>query len=595
MNKKLNLRILKNKILKNKNYIFIIFVSIFLGIVLLKASVTTGHDVIFHMFRQESTYHAILDGQIVPQVDLEALGGYGQAWNIFYGPLSTYIITFLRIISINWSMAINLFVLLVIIFSGIFMYQFVRKISNNETAGLLSSLAYISAPYFLLDIYIRQSQGEIVAFVFLPLLMLGLHELIKTKEYKKAVFKIVTSAVGLILSHTLSVLIVALFSLLYLILNYKDINKTVIKKIVQCILFICLLSAFFILPLLEAKSIGIYNIFDTDYQIHHMAMNNDYVDSVAISPERFFTDSWKFESAMGTPEDMNMNLGILNIIGLILTVVFFIKSKEDKKYKIIGIVFLVMSLILASNLIPWNLVPQSLLLIQFPYRFMIIAVFASSLLLGLSLKYFITNRNKLLFIIVTIGIIILSNIQFLNFVGNKKVFNQNDYSLDAEYYLNGIGTGEYLPKQITPIDVNSIGWSALARNSAIQFLRERGNDPIILSGSIEFENYIKELSHMEMYIMSYGDSVLELPVIYYPGYKAILIADNGEKITLNTTYSENGLLKIDIPETKGKLKVWYGMSKATTIGFICTISTLFCVVIWQIYLITKKRNKKALH
>ncbi len=56
-----------------------------------------------------------------------------------------------------------------IILSAIFMYLLAKEIFG-EIGGIISSVAYIFAPYHSVDIYVRGAFPEFWSFVFLPLI-----------------------------------------------------------------------------------------------------------------------------------------------------------------------------------------------------------------------------------------------------------------------------------------------------------------------------------------------------------------------------------------------------------------------------------------
>ena len=138
-------------------YIVIIIVGTLVCLPVVRNGLSNGHDVIFHAYRAASTAHAIKDDQLVPQVDPNALGGFGYSWNMFYGPLSSYICSLFRVFTPSWSIAINLFILMSVIASGIFIYKLVFEITDKKMPSLFSSFIYMAAPYHLLDICSRRA------------------------------------------------------------------------------------------------------------------------------------------------------------------------------------------------------------------------------------------------------------------------------------------------------------------------------------------------------------------------------------------------------------------------------------------------------
>lgn len=256
----------KNQILKSRYipYILLVLITFLIGFPLLRERMLEGHDGVFQLFRNYTTKIAIEDKQLIPMVNPDMMGGFGYASNMFYGVLTTYITSFISIFTPTIGSAVNLFILLTVFLSGLFMYTFVKDISEKKTGALLAAVTYMTAPYFLYDIYVRMALGEIASFVFLPLLFHGLYNIIHDRKQKWYLLTIGTA--GLFLSHSISTLMAAIFAFFYLLLNYKKVcNKEVLKKISFSLLFAVFISLPTVLPLMEARFSSDYMVFDSAY------------------------------------------------------------------------------------------------------------------------------------------------------------------------------------------------------------------------------------------------------------------------------------------------------------------------------------------
>ena len=95
------------------------------------------------------------------------------------------------------------------------MYFLGRKITKSNGAGFAMAFFYMIAPYKLLDVYVRYAIGEFTALVFVPIVFYGLYDLIN--ENGKKHYYIAIGAIGIILSHTLTSMYVAIFCLIYVL------------------------------------------------------------------------------------------------------------------------------------------------------------------------------------------------------------------------------------------------------------------------------------------------------------------------------------------------------------------------------------------
>ena len=222
---------MKEKIINNKNLInifAIILVSVFLAIPLMSSNLNVYvDDGIQHIARAYGTYLSIKENAFFPNIISSFSNGFGYSWNLFYGPFSTYGIIILKCICSNYIVAYKLFAWICLLLSGYFMYKFVNNYIENNNVSLLAAILYMSFPYHLTDLYIRNALGEYVSFVFIPLVFLGLYNIFYTSEKH---YYLSIGAIGLILTHNLSTLIMVFFSILYLGLNFEKLKNSTIKK-----------------------------------------------------------------------------------------------------------------------------------------------------------------------------------------------------------------------------------------------------------------------------------------------------------------------------------------------------------------------------
>ena len=80
-----------------------------------------------------------------------------------------------------------------------------------------------------------------------------------------------------------------------------------------------------------------------------------------------------------------------------------------------------------------------------------------------------------------------------------------------------------------------------------------------------------------------NDTYLELPLLYYKGYVA-----KTENEDLKIKKGNNGVVRVYLNSSEGKIDVYYGITNIRKIGFICSIASLLVFVI----LCNRGRNKK---
>ncbi len=188
----------------------------------------SAHDAVSHFARNYCTMYGLRQGQFVPLICSEFCGGFGYAWNIFYPPLGTYISTFFYLIVRNMLKAMKLTIIFTTFCSGLFMFNFVKDVSKNKKMALMASILYITSIYYLNDVYMRMAMGEVVAYMFLPLLFHGLYDIFYEKGRKNYLLTI--GAVGVLLSHNITAFITVILSMIFILFNIKNYLKKRIEK-----------------------------------------------------------------------------------------------------------------------------------------------------------------------------------------------------------------------------------------------------------------------------------------------------------------------------------------------------------------------------
>lgn len=529
---------------KNYPYLIILTVTILIGFPLLKTKMLDGDDGVFHLFRTFTISSAIKDGQLIPMINPYMMNGLGYAYNMFYGIFPPYIINIINILFNNIGFSVNIFVLLTIFLSGLFMYKFVNHISKNKYTSILSSVIYMSFPYHLFDIYKRMAIGEIASFVFLPLLFWGIYNILNEDGNKW--YLVTIGASLLIISHTISAFMSATFSFLYLLLNIKKLkNKDKIKKLSLSLIFTILLSLINLLPLLEVKQTD-YMIFDTTY----MKTNSSNMLNRAIN---------LFDNGV-----LSNIVKVSIIIVILMFICYIYLTKKNKIRESSFFLLTILSLFLTINIIPWNYLPNIFSTIQFPWRNLTFFCFFLSITLPIILDKIVSLNLKKI-IIFTI-IVLFFAIPFINMgLSNKgidnELINYNKIKKRGEIARsNGTASAEYLTK-------NAIYNYEYLKN--YKYLH-------ILSNNEEIKTN-KKGTHLSFNINLKQKEIIEFPFIYYPGY---IVKVNNKSI--HTFQTKNGLLGIELEKGKYNIKTYYRGSNIMIISYAISFITL---VIFIIYII----------
>ena len=565
-----------NVIKENKwvHYAIIVVIGVILSIPLCKIQIRDTHDGFLHLLRMLGTNNTFKIGEIPPIVAPYYCNGGGYAMNLFYNPLVTYIPLLIKLFTPTYAMALKIFGGLCIVLSGITMYYFVYQVTKKRLIALFASIIYLIAPYKLGDVYKRFAIGEFASFVFMPLLFIGMYNLFN-QDGKKHYF-ITIGAVGLVLTHTVTTFYMAIFCAIYVLLNVEKFkDKSILKKIIINVVFILLISMCFLAPMLEAKQLADYAIFDSKI----MSTNGDYVYSNTIELSEFFTD-------IGKENATTYIIGVPTFVLMCLTIFTF--TKVDKKYKdfyIVAILFSIISMFMSSKYCPWFVLPDFLCKLQYPWRMMGFFAFFISFVVGVNIYVLL----KMLFdkditrLIVATVIIVLSVAYTLPIV---QQYATDDMNRD-EKWENSVVENPY----IYHMSINREYLPTKALYLQRTYLKDKEDKIYILSGNATIvEEEKKDLSITATLENIEEGTIIEFPFFYYPGYEIILEQDgNVEK--LKSEESDNGFVSavVNTDIDNCKISVKY---VGTTITYASYIISAFGLLGFALYIIKERKNEK---
>jgi hypothetical protein len=539
---------IKAFIYKNWGLLSLIFICfVVLLPILFISNIPKNHDIQFHMSRIIGIKDAIALGDVKALIHPSFFDGYGYANGLFYPNFFLYIPALLCLFGMSVFSSYKILIIACTISTAFSMYYCAKKISLSKTAATIASILYVTAPYRIVDVYQRGAVGEIIAFIFVPLVILGLYQLFYD-DYKKWWYLAIGFA-GLLLSHIISFTIVILVAFFFMLVNVK---KFIVQPQRIWYLLIpslaCLLgTSFFLFPMLE--------------QLHtsELVLNN-------------VTTNWDIHNEAMPLANVFLGIELLAFpcgIGLVFIAASFMFSKIPHEYSplyrfckaslITGLILLFVT----TDLFPWKAVAFLLSSIQFPWRFLLVAVAFLSISSSLIINYLIDNKMAKKKGIV-IGVVIIPLIASTIIMGAEYIDNDKKINLDRF----AIGYGEYLPYKTKCKDLYRRG-SMITTYQPIKY------------------SYTKEGTTM---IIDYQNDVvpnyMEVPLLYYYGYKAVDL-NNGQRLKIEA--GNNNTIRIHLDNiSTSKIKIYYGGTMIQHFSMVLSISTVLFLAVY--YLLKKRRN-----
>ena len=575
---------LLNKIKDNKEYLYILLISIIVCIPLMNKNINIYRDDgIQHVCRLIGTYQTIRSGEMLPMIMASFCNNFGYSWNIFYSPLTAYAPLIFKIFNFTFTNCLKIFMFAVTLLSGITMYTFMMNVTKNKNVSLLSSILYVLAPYRITDMYIRIAVAELASFMFIPIIFDGLYSVLKEEKLS---FKLIWGTVGLILTHTVITMYMAIICLLYLVFNIKKLKSVkVIRILVISLVFISLITSFYWVGLLQHHNATSYEVFVPG----RMEVGNKL--------EYYKTE---FYQLFYTSKDQQMiyAIGMVTVLGLVLTPIVW--KRIEKEYKRTYVLFLTFGIILTImtlTFFPFEKLPSVFKMIQFTFRLYEFTAFFFAFVAGIN--YGIIIKNFKIF-----DVIVLAVISTLLLIPYKSKL-EYELSTNEDRLIEGVrvteNTGrvhagmasmEYLPSKAFKV-LNT-------------YIANRKDEPIIMSGEAEILNYNKNGTNLEFELKNEQEAdsqnnkteaglTIELPYIYYLGYR---VYANGSEIEY--TESDNGFVQIKINpalyEQDVKINVKYTGTNEMFVTFKISVIFIFAIEIFELlcYIKKKKRRKRKM-
>ncbi len=542
------------KINKNTNKALII--AIVIGLVscifLLINGVFRGHDLEYHLSRIIGISNGLSNGDIRALIHYPGFGGFGYANGIFYSNLFLYIPAFFKMLGWDIISVYKLFVILCTIATTVSMFCATKAITKDNKIAFIASVLYTLCSYRLTDVILRAAVGEMLAFIFVPLIVWGFYEIVFGDSKKWYIFSF--GFVGLANCHLLSTILMAMIIVEMLILCIKRFidDKQRFFKLILSGIFGLSLGAFFIIPMLQQYTSA---------------------DLIINTNENIISGGYPFlKLFVGLPNYTTRFLP--SGIGLILVFLFLLRFKikrESTREPLLKFADLmlfggVITLLASTDILPWKELSPILGSVQFPWRLFLFSSFFLSIGGAITWKYYLkqnsnySNLKTLLLIGCTIGSCLCFQLLCDK---SLRTYWQGETEILTTYDGFSVAAGEYLPV--------TTDWSLIDLDER----KVRTNSSTILISSYE-ENgkyYINYKNNIE------SGTYIDVPLIYYRGYKAVSKETN-EFYPID--YGYNTWCRIFLKDKENdEIILSYQGTRLTNVSYMISILTLIGFVVWK--------------
>ena len=438
------------------------------------------------------------------------------------------------------------------------MYAFFTRELWGREGGFISAVAYLVAPYHIVDLYVRTAAAETASFVFLPLILWSFYKLQQTSHRRYIVFSALSSA-GLLLTHNcVSVIFFPWVPFYILLLCWPYTSHSRRVSLLHSFLALALgvgVAAFFWLPAFVEKEfvhIELLNQGQLNFNENFIYLKDLILP--ALHNNMIYFGNAHFFCRGGLVHGLVVLTALLGFKKIAWQEPRLRKQMLFFVVVLIGTIFLTLS----SSAIIWEHI-RVLQYLQFPFRLLTISMFALSVIAGGVVLLF-RQEHRLIAAFIVSSVIFLAN--FFNchprdtFTCDLRLANSDPDKFLSQLVIED--GGEYIP-----IGVQG-GVNGLPQGMPSQKLQA-------LSGGGQVVD-TKEISPLRYKFKVHAQHFSSFCFcnFYFPGWTVKV--DGRETNILKDNLL--GLIVFECPEGSHDVEIYFGTTQLRQIAQGITIASL---------------------
>jgi len=551
------------KIKNNIPLVLVIIITILAGLALFKPGYFSMHDdvQVMRLYEMEKCFK---DGQIPCRWIPDMGAGYGHPLYNYHPVFPYYLGMIFRLFGLSFVDIVKILFFLTFLLSGIFMYLLVKEFFG-KWAGMVASAFYVLAPYHAVEVYVRGALTESWAVVFFPLILWSIYKLIKTSKFSLFLASLF-SLTFLFLSHNVMALLftpIAFIWGIYWIFQTKKWRKVIPLGVV--FVWAIGLAAFFILPAFFEKSLVTIEQHATGYY--------DFRHHFVALKQLFLNRSWGYgPSRLGPEDDLSFQIGwphwwLVVVAGGVF--LYFLWRKKRKFSWLFAFFIILFALAVfmthAKSIYIWEAIPL-LSFVQFPWRFLALAMLASSFLAGGLIRFLKDTRRQMLLSLILAFLVVVLNLGYFHPERYDKQMTDEKKLSGEEWRTQSMTTlNDYVPKSVK------------------EYPKELApEEPWVVEGEAKVSEFKKRSNFWRFTIETIGDQnpIVEVPIFDFPKWE--VFADL-EKVD-HEVNQKTGVIQVKVPTGKRTVTGWLRNTplrgQANAISLLSFVS-LILVIAWQ--------------
>ena len=540
---------------------FVLLTAVLCIPLLLPDSFVITNDGMFHMSRIRGKAESLANGYFPVYDELYWMNNYGYGTGYFYPSVLLYFPAVLYLLGFSLLTCYKIFIAACTFLSLCTFYIAAKRISGSRGGAIAAVLLFGFSAYRAICVFYRGAVGEVQAFIFLPLIVLGLYEMFNDRPDRWWIFAL--GFWGMLSCHLLSIVTAAIGTAIYLLCRIRTIfrDRRILLGLVKSVVVVALVSASFLIPMAEQLQYG-------------SLKTNTILSADAGSADLHQAMPWRWIFTFFHDWTFNENWQRCVYPGWMLLLVVLSRIPlcfRKKRFRAADTMLIagILYMIGATNLFPWRPFAWLLQRLQFSWRLLL----EVSTLLPLAAsvyfrEYFEEKHTFLALSVITIGCAVCAFPIYEDTVANRSVSAETDFVMQDNRAMGE----EYLPQGLTAEFIDKNGDNVLCDTDAEILSHKRSG-----------------LSFTFSYSGAGEGTDFSVPLTSYYGFKAELTDEDGNTEGIPVGRSDNGLVSVR-GTGSGTIRVWLEKTTAQRVSECVSLCT---VVLIGVYCLRKRRSARA--
>jgi hypothetical protein len=457
-----------------------------------------GHDALEYLPRVVEFHENLRHGILMPRWAPDLSSGQGQPLFLFNPPLFYYLTELFHVAGVSFIGAMNAACIALILGAAVSMFLLGRWYFGPP-GGAIAAIAYVWAPYFLVDLYVRTAFAEFSAFPFYPLAFYGFARHAATRDRRYLLLGALAYAAVWFAHSPAAVLLSPVVATFIVFLAWRAKSFRLLFVHAGALAAGLLLAATIWMPSLMEASDTHSNLLT----VGPLRYSNHYV-----APWQFFSTMWGYGvSIAGDQDTMPFALGWPTLILASIAAIAIVR-RESEEWKawlafFAGAVFVLCFLMTQRAHGVWDAWPQ-LQYVAFPWRLLAptsfcLALLAAAIALPISR---LQPRLRNVAYAAAIASIVLTALPHAKPAGYL--------SLDESLWT---------PHDIAAGNVVAATFDTFEPRWVQVRPRYTGNAIVTSSGTASASIIERTPTHLAASIRAAAPSDLELPISWFPGWR----------------------------------------------------------------------------